>query len=67
MAQPTIPEAIPEAEPAKLKPNGPRLRPDGSMMLPSEAFAAAAGQQQQDEIAKLGQPLFLQKKASKRP
>jgi hypothetical protein len=61
MAQPTIPE-----EPAQPV-NRPKLRPDGSMMLPSEAFALTAGQAQQDEIANLGQPLWLQKKASQRP
>ncbi len=51
MAQPTIPEAIAEAQPAKLKPNGPRLRPDGSMMTPARPSLsrrpAAAGRNSQ--------------------
>lgn len=67
MAQPTIPETIPEAKPAKLKPTSPRLRPDGGLMTPAEAFKAASGEQQAEEINRLGQPEWLHQKASKRP
>jgi len=63
---PTIQTDHPEVQPPEPPQpiNGPLLRADGSWMTPGEAMAQAAGQQQQqDDLAQLGYPLWSQTKA----
>jgi hypothetical protein len=63
-SEPTIAGNRPE-QPVEPPPptRGPLLRDDGSWATPGEAMAAA--QQQQDDLAQLGYPLWQQTKAQK--